>query len=294
VASCECGAVDGHTHLDRLAGTFARQRDQRVSRVGGPRLTTPCSPGLAEHPVGVRLPCRAEPRAGIRCQTGFDSVCAVRVGPLVRTAVDVQPPCPCPVVALGAGAHFPAPIAQALHTRRTSSRQKLRLGLRVRHRRRRDLRRLHVGELPGAERGVGLGQLLESPRCLQRPSCGANGLARRVRHPVRRTAMTAVAPHPGLLDPARQSGLDRAAQPLRSGRVVEELRGPRAVERDGIQLSRNPFELAEHLREHASPLGNGHRPGNHHVTNIRSPCQAPLLKPSTTRAQRSGSLLYGA
>jgi hypothetical protein len=69
--------------------------------------------------------------------------------------------------------------------------------------------------------------------------------------------MTALAPHPGLLDPARQSGLDRAAQPLRSCRIVEELGAPSAVERDGIQLSRNLFELVEHLREHASPSGTG-------------------------------------
>ena len=66
----------------------------------------------------------------------------------------------------------------------------------------------------GPERGVGLRQLLERPRRLQSAARGADRLAGRFRHPVRRAAMPALAPHLRLLDPARQARLDRRAQPL--------------------------------------------------------------------------------
>src|SRR4051812_4625577 len=67
--------------------------------------------------------------------------------------------------------------------------------------------------------------------------------------------MPAFAPHLRLLDPARQPGLDRSAQTFGACRVIEECRGPPAVERNRIQLPRNLLELAEHLREHAPPPG---------------------------------------
>jgi hypothetical protein len=89
--------------------------------------------------------------------------------------------------------------------------------------------------------------------------------------------MTALSPHPGLLDPARQSGLDRPAQPLRSCRIVEELSGSTAVERERVQLSRNLLELAEHLREHASPSGIDTDRGSR--TIIRT--YVRLVKPSS-------------
>jgi hypothetical protein len=58
--------------------------------------------------------------------------------------------------------------------------------------------------------------------------------------------MPALAPDLRLLDTARQAGLDRRAQPLGAGGVVEELCGTLAFERTRNQLLRDLLELSEH------------------------------------------------
>jgi hypothetical protein len=255
VASSQRRAVDRDAHLHRLARAFTCQRYKRVGRVGGAGFAPSGATRLAEDSVDVRLPRRAEPRPGVRRQSGLDAVRAVGISPLMRFALDVQPPRPGSVVGLGSGAHLPAPIAQSLHARLGRRLQQLPLGARICACRARDLRCLRSGKLAGAERGVGLGQLLERPRRLQRPGRRTNRLAALLGHPVRRAAMPAVAPDLCLLDPTRQASLDRRAQPLSAGGVVEELHGTRRIERAGDQLLRDLLELAEHLCEHASPSG---------------------------------------
>ena len=111
------GAVDGDPDLDRLAGPFTRESHQGIRRVGGARLAAPGTTGVAEDPVRVRLPGRAEPSAGVGRQACVEAVRPVGIGPLVRLALDMQPASPCPIIGLGAGAHLPAPIPQPLHAR---------------------------------------------------------------------------------------------------------------------------------------------------------------------------------
>src|SRR2546423_10564205 len=120
VTSGEGGTVDGHAHLDRLARPFARQRHERVGCVGGTGLAPTGPARVAEDPIRVRLPRRAEPGAGVGRQASLDAIRAIRIGPLVRAAVHMQPARPRFVVHLGAGPHLATAIAQALHARRAS------------------------------------------------------------------------------------------------------------------------------------------------------------------------------
>jgi hypothetical protein len=88
------------------------------------------------------------------------------------------------------------------------------------------------------------------------------------------------------LDPAaRVAGLERPPMLRRDGALG---RG------DGIDVVAVAHEHSHRGVEHASPSGRdtdrGSRPSYEHMFV----CQAPLLNPSTTRAQRSRSLLYGA
>jgi len=117
------------------------------------------------------------------------------------------------------------------------------------------LSRLYLRQPPGPERGFGLRERVECPRRLESAARGADRLAGRLRYPMGRTAMPALAPHPRLLDAARQARLDRRAESLGACRIIEEPHGVPAVERGRNQLSRNLLELAEHMREHASPSG---------------------------------------
>src|SRR5215211_2126517 len=201
---------------------------------------------VAEDPVDVGVPGRAEPSAGVGRQARLEAVRAVGIRPLVRTAIHIQPARPRLVVGFGAGAHLPTSIAQPLHTRRAGGLEELSLGRRVRHSGRRDLRRLYVGELPGAERRIGLGQLLERTRRVERPSGRTDGRPSGLGNPMSRAPMPALAPDLRLLDTARQAGLDRRAQPLGAGGVVEELCGTLAFERTRNQLLRDLLELSEH------------------------------------------------
>ena len=87
--------------------------------------------------------------------------------------------------------------------------------------------------------------------------------------------MPALAPHLGLFDPARASGLDRRADPLARGRASSKsAAAARPSSAPGFSSLRNPLELTEHLARTRFPLGDGHRPGKqNHYTNICSPVE---------------------
>jgi hypothetical protein len=217
VPSHERGGVDHGTDLDGLAGPVAGKRNERVGRVRGARLTPPGPAGVPEDPLEMPVPGRAEARTGVGSQARLEAVGTVGIGPLVCAAFDVQATGPRGVVGLRTCADLAAPVAEALHTRPGRGLQQCGLGRGIGARCARDLGGLRGGELPGPERLIGLGQVLERTRRLERAAGGADRLARRLGDPVRGAAMPALAPCVGLLDATSAERFDRRTDPLAAG-----------------------------------------------------------------------------
>ncbi len=241
----EGGTVDHGTDFDRLARTFTCQRNQRVGRVCGVRLSPTGAARVPKDAVGVRLPCRAEASASVRRQTGLEPVRAVGIGQLVRSSFDVEAPRPRGVVGLGAGPHDSAPVAEALQARRAGRFQELRFRGGIGAGGSRDLGSLGRRQLPGAERGIRLGQSLERERRLQGSAGGANRLARGLGDPMGGASMATFAPCIRLRDAARAERFERRTDPFTAGRDLDERSSSASVEAVRIERTRDRFDIAE-------------------------------------------------
>ncbi len=200
VPTREGGSVDDRADLHGFAWPFAGQRNERVGGVGGPGLAASGPAGVLEDPLEVPPPSRTETRTGIRREACFQAIGAVRIGPLVRSPLDVQTPRPRGVICLRTRAHLAAAVAQALHAGPGCGLQQGRLGGGIGAGGARDLSGLCRREITGTERGVGPRQVFEGTRRLQRSAGGADRLARCLGDPVRGAAMPALAPGVRLLD----------------------------------------------------------------------------------------------
>jgi hypothetical protein len=148
--------VDGHPHLDRLAGPFGGQRNQRVGGVGGAGLVPPGPARVAKDAVDVGFPRRVEPGAGIGRHARVDAVAAVGIGPLVGPPLHVEAPRPGPVVLFGAGTHQAGLVTKPLHTRGAGGLEQFGFRCRVRAGRTGGLGRLRRRQRTGAERSIGV------------------------------------------------------------------------------------------------------------------------------------------
>lgn len=258
MATRQSGAVNRDAYLYRLARALTCQRYKRVGRIGGAGFAPSGAACVAEDSIDVGLPGRAEPSPGIGCHTSREAVGAVRIRPLVGPALYVQPAGPRPVVGFGAGAHLPAPIAQSLHARLGRRLQQPSLGRGISTGCACDLGRLRFGQRARPERSIRLRQLVEGPRCLQRPRRRAHRLAGHIGDPVRSAAMPGVAPQPRLLNPTRREPFDRRTDSFTACRELHQRGCARPIELPRLELARERLESIDRAVdycEYASPSG---------------------------------------
>jgi hypothetical protein len=206
----------------------------------------------------VGVPGRVDPGAGVGGEANVGAPGAVSFLPAVGATPAVEPTGPRLVVGLGAGAHLAAAVAQALDALFGRGRQQRRLGAAIGAGRAGDLGGLGLRELAGPERLVRRRELVQRTRRLERPRRRAHRRPGRLGHEMCGAAMPVLAPHLGLVDPARTSRLDRGADPLASSGQLHQRGGVAPIEARRLQVARRRLQLGNRgadACEHGSPPG---------------------------------------
>jgi hypothetical protein len=150
-----------------------------------------------------------------------------------------------PVVDLGAGAHLPTSVSQPLHGCRAGCFEQVGFRAGIGESRRRDLGGLDLGELPGTERHIGVVQLLERLCSLQGSRRGTNCRPRGLCDPVRGAPMTALAPHPGLVNASRHQRFHGRAHALAFADDFEERSSILAVDAQRVEIARRRLQSVD-------------------------------------------------
>ena len=157
VPAYEHAGVDVEPDLDRLARSLGREGDEGVGGVGASGFTAAGLARVGEDSVDVRVPGGREPGATIGGHLGAQAVGTVGSGPFVGAAGEVPPAGPGGVVLLRAGADLrhrsrsPLTLVAAAVANRSLSACGSALAAAV------ISAAWGRGELPDAERDVGLG-----------------------------------------------------------------------------------------------------------------------------------------